>query len=114
MEQFCQMASDQIGCLQFTFDSPKLNPSGMMPVLDTQVWVGTQARQYGAPKEIMPNEVKLPIRIGKMQQVISYKFERKEISNKIPFNAKSAAPIKDKIQQISQEFVKGSETHPGI
>ena len=41
-----------------------------------------------------------------MKQVILYKFYRKEISNKTPFNARSAAPIKDKIQQVSQEFLR--------
>ena len=39
--------SSILTCLQFTWDSPKQNKTGMMPLLDTMIWVGQSARSLG-------------------------------------------------------------------
>ena len=41
-----------------------------------------------------------------LKEVIHYKFYRKDIANKTPFTSRSAGPQKDKIQQVSQEFIR--------
>ena len=106
MSEFTKMASGVFQCLEFTYDSPASNKNGQMPVLDTTMWIQTQARQIGVPAEIRPPDTEIPDRIGQLKQVIVYKFYRKDIANKIPFNVKSACPMKDKIQQVSQEFIR--------
>ena len=55
------------------------------------------------PKEVISN---IPDKFGQLKTVLLYKFCRKEIASKTPFNAMSASPIKDKIQQISQELIR--------
>merc|ERR1711954_359504 len=106
MTEFTRMASGIFQCLEFTFDSPASNPNGQMPVLDMTMWIQTQSRQVGIPEEIRPPDTEIPDRVGQLVKVIMYKFYRKDIANKVPFNARSAGPIKDKIQQVSQDFLR--------
>ena len=106
MEQFTEMASGILSCLQFTFDTPASNTNAQMPVLDTSMWVDWQTRELGIPEEIIPSDIKLPVKSGQLKKVVMYRFYRKTIANKTPFNSRSAGPLKDKIQQVSQEFVR--------
>ena len=59
MEQFTIMASGILSCLQFTFDTPASNHNAQTPVLDTSMWIGVQAREYGVPNQIVPQDVQL-------------------------------------------------------
>ena len=77
MEQFTAMASGILKCLEFTFDSPSNNTNGCMPVLDTMMWIGRQAREYGIPRQIVPSDLEIPTETGQLKQVILYKFYRK-------------------------------------
>ena len=52
MKGICKMASSLIKCLKFTWDAPGKNASGMMPVLDCQIWIAKEERWKGIPKEI--------------------------------------------------------------
>ena len=53
MEQFAKMASQMLGCLNFTYDVPQNNPNNRMPVLDTEIWIGQEQREIGIPPEIL-------------------------------------------------------------
>ena len=77
-----------------------------MPVLDTSMWVELQSREMGIPSQIMPPGTQIPARNGKLKRVVMYRFYRKEIASKTPFNMRSAGPVKDKVQQTSQEYIR--------
>ena len=47
-----------------------------------------------------------PCKHGVLQRIILYKLYRKLIANRIPFNSRAAYPQKDRIQMISQEFIR--------
>ena len=106
MEQFARMASGILSCLEFTQNCPINNKDGRMPVLDTTMWVDQQEREFRIPKEIVPQGMHLPIKNGRLKQVIMYIFYRKSIANKTPFNMRSAGPVRDKVAQVSQEFLR--------
>ena len=95
-----------MSCLEFTLDAPCQNPSKKMPALDTQVWVGTQIREWSLPKCLIPDGVELPTKHGPLKQIILYQFYRKAIANRTPFNSRAAYPERDKISTISQEFIR--------
>ena len=97
MTEFSKMASSILKCLEFTQDSPASNSDGRMPVLDTSMWVDWQTRELGIPEEIIPSDIKLPVKSGQLKKVVMYRFYRKTIANKTPFNSRSAGPLKDKI-----------------
>ena len=106
MVAIAAMASSIHPCLEFTWDAPCMSKTGMMPVLDTQIWIGFQNRTWDLPDCLIPDQVKLPTKHGKLKRIILYKFYRKEIANRTPFNARSAYPEKDRISTISQEYVR--------
>ena len=54
MEIFCQMASSLVGCLEYTWDSPSRHPTGKMPVLDTEMWIGKPTRAWDLLDAILP------------------------------------------------------------
>ena len=106
MENFASMATSLVECLDFTWDCPSRNATGTMAVLDTQMWVGLPAREWGVPNQILPEEEQKPERAGALKPLILFKFYRKEVSNKMPMNARSAAPDKQQIQTATQEFIR--------
>ena len=106
MENFADMATRMIECLNFTWDSPSNNPSGAMLVLDTQMWVGLPSREWGVPKEILDEGTQLPIKSDVLKPIVLYKFYRKSISNPTPMNSRTAAPKKQQVQTATQEFIR--------
>ena len=71
MDLFSSIASSIMKCLQFTWDSPNNNATGTMPVLDTKMWVGLEAREWGLP-EGMPglDKLKLTMKINSLKRII--------------------------------------------
>ena len=47
------------GSLNFTWDTPCLNETGRLPVLDTCLWIGTQAREKIMPENIDKDALKI-------------------------------------------------------
>ena len=47
MREYTRAASSVFGCLNITWDSPRINPTNKMPVLDTMFWVGPPAHTQG-------------------------------------------------------------------
>ena len=72
MEHYSRMAGSIMGFLSFTWDHPDNNPSGAMPVLDTEMWMGQEERVMGVPKEILDREI--PEIKGELTRVILMKF----------------------------------------
>ena len=68
MEQFAKMASQMLGCLNFTYDVPQNNPNNRMPVLDTEIWIGQEQREIGIPPEILENN-QISAKPGKLKNV---------------------------------------------
>ena len=97
MQAFADMASSIMDCLNFTWDAPSLNSNGMMPVLDTMVWVGTPMRTWGVPDPILPKGTSLPAKPGTLRPVLLYKFYRKPMANNTPMHSRSAASLKDQV-----------------
>ena len=111
MEIFSLLASSILKYLQFTWDSPNNNATGTMPVLDTQMWVGLEAREWGLP-EGMPglDKLKLPTKIDSLKRIILYKFYRKPVATKTPMNARSAQPQQMKMQTATNELLERFKT----
>ena len=104
MQGFCKMASSVTGCLNFTWDSPSNNEGGKMPVLDTQMWMAPCAKIWGVPEPLIDGEVQLPT--SESVTVIQYSFYRKTMANRTPIHARSAAPEKDKVTTVTNEFIR--------
>ena len=105
MAQFAKTASDQVKCLNFTYDTPKMNENHRMPMLDTEIWVGKEAREVGIPPEILTGEQR-SAKVGILRKVILYSFYKKPVSNKVPNRESSAAPVNQKIATCSQEVIR--------
>ena len=104
MDVFSEMASSLIGCLEFTWDSPSMHQTGMMPVLDTVMWMGKPTRSWELPDAILPpGTTGIPTN-PLLKNNVMYKFYRKQIANQTPMNSRSAAPTKQKLQTATNEF----------
>ena len=100
------MASSIMGCLEFTWDSPSQPPDSKMPILDTKIWVDIPTRSWDLPEALLPQNAEIPMIPGDLKPNIMYEFYRKEISNKTPMHARSAAPLKQKIATMADEFLR--------
>ena len=92
MAAFSDMASSVFECLDFTWDSPVKNSNGRMPVLDMEMWVGTEAREVGIPKGAMEDPNFIPIKTGVLQEVVLFSFYKKPMSNTTPNLRASTSP----------------------
>ena len=89
MEILCQVANS-ISELRFTYDCPSLNPSGTVPILDMQFWIGDN------------NE-------------ILYKFYKKKCSSPYVVLKRSAIPDSTKRTTLFQEAIRRlSNTSPNL
>ena len=52
MEEIARLAGSIFKCLNFTWDCPGKNENSKMPVLDTQLWMGVEAREKGVHREM--------------------------------------------------------------
>ena len=106
MEAFASMASSILECLNFTWDANSNNREGMMPVLDTKVWVGAPCRTCGVPTKILIPRTKLPSRKGILKPIVQSKFYRKTVASRTQMITRSAAPAREKIQTATNEFLR--------
>ena len=106
MSAFAAMASSQLECLNFTWDSPSNNANNKMPVLDTMVWVDTELRMWDIPTAILGNNINIPVKTGDLKRIIMYEFYKKPMSNKVPLHCRSAVPSKQQITTVSNEFLR--------
>ena len=105
MEQFSIMASSLVNCLDFTWDIPSNHSNGMMPVLDTQMWVGEQARSKGILDTISPESNKIT-RLGNLKKVILFGFFKKPMANKCSNLQRSGIPESMKVNTAVQETLR--------
>ena len=106
---FCSMATSVMKCLNFTWDSPDQHVEdlgGKMPVLDTMMWIGKGNRKWGVPEEILEPETCLPEYTGSMKDIVLYMFFRKSMANRTPMHSRAAAPEKDRVQTVANEFLR--------
>ena len=103
--QFSKMASSVLNCLNFTHDHPEANPEKRMPVLDTHIWMGTEAREPGVPKEWLKEEGEI-LKLGAMRKVVLHSFYKKPMANRVPNVRESAVPDGHKMATISQEIIR--------
>merc|ERR1711954_404063 len=102
MREFTKMASCLTDCLEFTWDAPFKHKGGKMPVLDTQIWVGLNQREWSNPGGFIVGEI--PFYQENTKRIILYEFYRKPISNDTPLNARTAAPTKQLMQTCVYEY----------
>ena len=74
MSAFAEMASNQMNCLNFTWDSPNNNNNKMMPVLDTMMWVGTEARVWDISPGIINDQSMFLVKTGDLKQIMLHNF----------------------------------------
>ena len=87
MEEIRLMASSIHGCLKFTWDSPSKNKCGKMPVLDTKLWLGEEARESSINPEI--NNIATKRRVGKLKTVVLFMFYKKPMANRLNWRARN-------------------------
>ena len=105
MSLFCELATDVEKCLDFTWDSPERNTNGMLPVLDTQMWVGKEQRTIGVPIEFTGGEEK-GCKVGELKNIILYTFYRKPMATDRPILRKSAMPEGIVRSTVCNEFIR--------
>ena len=104
MQTLTNIANSVQSCLVVTWDAPHLNQSSQMPVLDLQVWIGFHNKEFGIPKELLPNQPLNSPHIPK--KVVLYQFYGKPMTRKSTLYANSALPDRVKLSTASQEFVR--------
>ena len=78
-----------------------------MPVLDTQMWMGSSRREWGVPQEFLEKNSDLPLKnSGPLKNIILYEFYRKNMARKTPMMARTALPEKVKIATVTQEVIR--------
>ena len=82
-----------------------MNPNKKMAVLDTQMWVGKEERRVGIPEKILKPEEDF-VKTSELKEVILYSFYKKEVANRIPNLANSAAPEGQKIATATKEVIR--------
>ena len=98
------MASQIFTCLNFTNDHPGANKGGRMPCLDLEVWMDTEQREEGVPKQLLEQN---PLcKTGKLKRIILYSFYRKPMSNDTPLSRRNAAPEKVLITTAGNEYLR--------
>ena len=80
--------------IAFTWDCPDSSNS-IMPVLDTAMWIGQEARLKGIPAEVSNNTLTIT-KHGPLRRVILYEFFKKPMANKCANLSKSAHPESSK------------------
>merc|ERR1711954_396905 len=104
MKIVAQISSQVLECLNFTWDSPTLNASNKMPVLDTQMWVAQESREKKIPDELCENEKVLKHR--ELQRIIYYQFYKKPRANPCPNLQRSGIPVGNKRATATQEIIR--------
>ena len=114
MKALGSIESGVINYLNFTYDCPELNSSAGMPVLDTTIWVGQEARETGIPRDMLENlEGAITTKPGTLKNVILHEFYKKPMSDKTPNLASNGAPESQKISTTTQEIIRRLKTPPG-
>ena len=103
MEAFIEIFSSILRCLNFTWNFPSRNTSGMRPVLETQMWIGVPTRSWDLPEILLDADVQIPTKTGTLQHLVMYKFFGQLMACKTPMNSGTAAPAK--IQTAKNEFL---------
>ena len=119
MREYARAASDQISCLNFTWDAPACNQSKAMPVLDTQMWMGYPEEEEQVPKPAIvaaanllrkEEKFKAKPRSRTKKKLILYKFYRKPMACKVPNLASNALPEQQKVTNATQEVIRRLKT----
>ena len=110
MREIAKMATEVMKCLKFTFDTPKLNKSLTMPVLDSQIWVGNEQRETGIPVGLLRDTDLIQVKTGELQKVVLFMFYQKPMVNRTSNLARSAAPEGQKVSTCTQEVLRRLKT----
>ena len=97
MEEISKMAGTVLGCLRFTFDTPSMNPTNTMPVLDTQIWMKQEERETGIPADLLKDRNLIQVKTGALQRVVVYKFYQKPMVHRVANLSRSASPENQKV-----------------
>ena len=105
LEEISKVSSSIFQCLNFTWDTPSKNNSKMMPVLDVQLWVGTESREASINQNMAPNPSK-KLRMGSLKDVILFKFYKKPMASKTNNRYKGGIAEGSKIATGVQETLR--------
>ena len=105
MEEYAKAASEAVECLNFTWDSPVVNKSSTLPVLDTQLWVGEAEEEESIPEQCQKVVAVAPRKFRQVK-MIQFKFYKKPMANKVPNRATNALPEKQKVTGSTQEVIR--------
>ena len=92
MAQVARMAGDVLKCLKFTYDTPSMNQSRKMPVLDTQIWMEKETREAGIPGDMFKDRELINTKTGSLRRVIVYMFYQKPMAQRVYNLYRSAYP----------------------
>ena len=104
MTEVQKIASSVLECLNFTNDTPANNATLKMPVLDTQMWVGEEARVEGIPQELINDQPRT--QMGELNRIILYQFFKKPMADRVPNRKDNALPEQQKVTTATQEIIR--------
>ena len=90
--------------MKFTFDTPSLNQSRKMLVLDIQIWMDKETREVGIPGDMLRNKDLVTTKTGSLKKVIVHMVQR--VSNLY----RSASPENQKVATVTQEIIRRLKT----
>ena len=99
------MASSILGCLNFTWDTPCSNPNKRLPVLDTELWVGEQAREKTIHHKINFEAPKVT-RTNWLLEVILFSFYKKPMANRCANLQRAGLPESSKVATATQKILR--------
>ena len=105
LKLIAEMGSSILEYLDFTYDTPSQNENHRMPVLDTQIWVGKEARIKGIPSQMTSNSTKVT-KLGELKNIILFGFYKKPMANKCGNLKRSGLPEQQKYNTAVQEVLR--------
>ena len=106
MREVSRMASSIMNGLKFTYDTPGMNRTGTMAVLDTQVWMGEEAREEGIPEEILEESEHPRMKTGELKRVVLFRFYQKPMTDRTANRKTSAQPEGMKVSTVAGEIIR--------
>ena len=68
--------------------------------------MGVAERQWDLPEDFLPAGVDPPTITGQIRTTVMYQFFRKSMANDKPMHSRSAAPEREKMQTVTQEYIR--------
>ena len=105
-ETIANISSSIFKCLRYTWDTPSRNTSGMMSVLDVQIWLGLEQPTAQIHPQIAAKNCPQKQRSETPSRVILFRFYKKPMASRQNNRYSAGIPDGSKIATATQEVIR--------